>query len=325
MNNYLNKYPLFEYQGIHHISDDAPMFPTGEGWENSLFNLATYPKGTKLFEIETIGAIVTFLTNKKIDNLKSDIWNEKNLHTAIYVDDLIELFGMGYVYGLKPITQFKYELNQFNTMLKNGYKLNENGDIDAYSKSPDGRFEKHTIIKPKIEKYVCDYLGEDWDEDCREELIREYETDNKPCIEISDNIGITEKGYSKYLQLSQHFEIPNRINSLIKPLIKIEYFDAAIREVSVLFEDMIKKFHNSDLIGWRLIDFHIKKCIEANEMNNNAGIKIYRQELRTTSSFIRNEFMHNRVNIDKENFYAILFRQCNLFRLMEQAFTKMLE
>lgn len=325
MNNYLNKFSLFNYQGINHISDDVPMFPTGEGWENALFNLATYPKGTKLFEIETIGTIVTFLTNKKNDSFESDIWNEKNLHTAIYVDALIELFDLGYICGIEPITQFKYDLNQFNTMLKNGFKLNTNGDIDTYANFPGGKIEKHTVPKPKIEKYVCDYLGEDWNENYREELIKDYETGNKPFIEISDNIEITEKGYLKYLELSQKFEIPIRINSLIEPLIKIKYYDTAIREVSVLFEDLIKKFHNSDLIGWKLIDYHIKRCIEANEMNNNAGIKVYRQELRTVNSFIRNEFMHNRVDVKKENFNAILFRQCNLFRLMEQAFIKLLE
>lgn len=323
--NYLNQNSLFDYQGIHQISDDVPMFPTGEGWQNSLFNLATYPKGTKLFEIETIGAIVSFLTNKKSQCLQSDIWNEKNLHSAIYVDDLIKLFDLGYISGITPITEYRYDLNQFNKMLKNGFKLNKNGDIDTFAKFPGGKTKKHTIVKPKIEKYVCDYLGEDWNEEDRQELISEYESDNKPFIEIFDGIEITEKGFTKYLELSQHFDIPERINDLVEPLIKIEYYDTAIREVSVLFEDMIKKFHNSNLMGWRLIDYHITKCIEANGMNNNAGIKVYRQELRTANSFIRNEFMHNRVNVNKENFNAILFRQSNLFRLMEQAFIKLLE
>lgn len=325
MNNYLQKYSLFEYQGIHNISDGAPMFPTGEGWVNSLFNLATYPKGTKLYEIETIGAIVTFLTNKAIESFQSDVWNKKNLHSAIYVDDLIELYNFGYISGLTPITQFKYDLNQFNAMLKKGFELNANGDMDIYTKVPNGKSVKHIIIKPKIEQYVCDYLGEDWDEGYRDELISEYEFENKPFIEIKNCIEITEKGYDKYLELSQHFDVPERIKKLVNPLIKIEYYDTAIREVSVLFEDMIKKFHSSNYIGWRLIDYHIEKCIEANQMNHNAGIKVYRQELKTANSFIRNEFMHNRVDVDKRNFNAILFRQCNLFRLMEQAFIKLLK
>lgn len=325
MKNYLDKNNLFEYQGVYNISDNVPIFPTGEGWEISLFSLANYPKKTKLYEIETVGVIVTFLTNKKIESFQVDIWNEKNLHTAIYVNDLIELSKLEYIYGLNPITEFKYDLNRFNEMLKQGFKINNNGDIKTYVNFHNGETREHIIIKPKIEKYVSDYLGEDWNENYRKEQINEYEFENKHFVEILDSIEITDKGYAKYLELSQQFEIPLRLKTLIEPLIKIEYYDTAIREVSVLFEDMIKKFHNSNLIGWRLIDYHINKCIEANGNNKNAGIKVYRQELRTANSFIRNEFMHNRIYINKENFNAILFRQCNLFGLMEQAFTKLLE
>jgi hypothetical protein len=325
MENHLNRNSLFDYQGVYNISDDAPIFPTGQGWENSLFNLLTYPKGKELFEIETIGNILTILSNTRIDNSQSNIWNDCNMYVAIYVDDLIELFNLEYVSGIKPITEFRYDLNQFNRLLQNGFKLNNNGDIVTHVELPDGKTEKHIIVKPKIEKYVSDYLGEDWNEEYMQNLIRDYESGNKPFIEISKSIVVTEKGFAKYLELSQNFEIPERIKKMVEPLIKIEYYATAIREVAILIEDTIRKFHNIKSMGWKLIQYHINKCIEANEMNNNAGIKIYRHELITANSFIRNEFIHNLVDVDKENFYAILYRQCYLYRLMEQAFDKLLE
>src|SRR6478735_1034614 len=105
MTDYLNHYSIFDYQGINHISDETPIFPSGEGLEISLINLANYPYKTEFYEIETVGAIVTFLTTQRPKNNEENKWDENNFHIAIYVDDIIELSENGYVEGIIPISK----------------------------------------------------------------------------------------------------------------------------------------------------------------------------------------------------------------------------
>ncbi|WP_291121906.1 hypothetical protein [Empedobacter sp. UBA7620] len=319
MKDYLNEYSIFDYGGVNHVSDDVAIFPSGEGSEIALISLANYPYDTDFIEIETIGVIISFLSMKNNKRKIKEPWKSRDYHLSFYVDDLIELYELEFIEGIKPITEFKYELNSFNCMVSQGYPLNVDGNIDVYFLNDSGERIDHIIEMPKIEKYVENYLGEEWNEDDREELIKMYEDQNTPFIEYTSSLKLTEKGYRKYLDLTQDFFIPKQIDTIIKPLIKIGYYDSAVREIAVLFEHMIKDFHKSDLIGSQLIEMHIRECIKANKGNNNAGIKVYRQELKAANSYIRNEFMHNVMNVEKANYNAILFRQCRLFGFINQA------
>jgi len=324
MEHFLDNESLFEYGGISHLSDQAPAFPLGEGWQIALRSLVNYPIGTELYVIETCGAEYTLLTNTNPKNYKGDIWDEKLLHTALFVEDLIELQQKGYVEGVKPITEFQYMLNKFNSLLKAGCTLDENGDLLFYTGTPEKGIHKHTLERPKIEKYASDYLSEEWDEIYREELIAKYKDSEKKYIEIPDSFNVTEQGKQEFIKMAKKLWIPTRIESRIKPLIDLNLFDTAVRETAILCEDILKKFHKTHSFGEKLIELHIKKCIEANAGMYNAGIKVYRQELRLMNIFTRNPFMHNIFDISRENYDAILYRQCELFRLMEQAFKKIL-
>jgi hypothetical protein len=130
------------------------------------------------------------------------------------VDDIIELYEMGYIEGVQPITKFKYDLNQFNDMVSKGYPLNSDGNIDTFFLSDSGERLKHVIEMPQIEKYVEDYLGEEWDEDEREELIKDYESNNTPYIEFIEGLKLTEKGYQKYIDLTQDFLFLKQLKQL---------------------------------------------------------------------------------------------------------------
>ncbi|MDX9925510.1 MAG: hypothetical protein RBS48_12170, partial [Ignavibacteriaceae bacterium] len=296
----------------------------GEGVDIALRSIANYPFDTKLYEIETIGTIMTFLSNfKQEKGDKTDIWDKKILHTAIFVEDLIELQKNGLIDGIIPISEFKYEMNKFNSMKESGFKTNSQGDLEFYLNLPDIGLQKHTHPKPILENYVSDYLGEPWNEKYRSELIEEYEAGNKPFIEIDNFIRLTEKGYLKIEEIAKKYEIKSQIKELVEPLITIRYFDTVVREVAVFLESNLRKFHNIDKFGEALIEFHINECIKANKNNYNAGLKVYRQELRTMNRFVRNEFMHNKLIISEDNLRFILMRQSDALDMMEQAFEKM--
>lgn len=314
---------LFDYEGINHISDSVPVFPLGEGAETALRSIANYPINTELYEIETIGSIVSFFSNFKPSGNKKDIWDKKLLHTAIFVEDLIELEKNGFIIGVKPITKFKYDLNLYSALKKSGCEVTNDGDLIFYVDIPNLGFQKYIHPKPIIENYVSNYLSEPWDEKYRYELINEYETGDKLCIEIDNFIQLTEKGYSRIKEIAREYILKKEIETLVEPLIKIGYLDTAVREVAVLLESKLKQFHNCNKFGENLIDFHIDECIKANDGINNAGLKVYRQELRTMNRFVRNEFMHNKFSITEDNLRFLLMRQDDVFDMMEQAFEKL--
>lgn len=324
MEDYLLKHTIFNYGGIVNLKNAAPSFPMGEGWQIALMDLASYPFGTKLFEIETIGVIATFLTTQNPNTFKDKKVNKDSfLQSAFFPEDLIDLHNMGYISGLEPITWFKYKLNEYNDWIKWGYVPTKEGNIESYVNLPKIGKQKTIIEKPRIEKYVEEYLGTAWEEEDRDWLIKEYEDDNKTFIEIADSIKLTERGFQKYLELAQNVDVPEEINSIIKPLLEIEYYDTAVREVAVYFETLLKEFHDVKLFGEKLINYHIKKCKTANDNKMIPGIKVYRQELRSNNRYVRNEFMHKKFKIEKENYMAILFRQIRLFKLINQAFQKL--
>lgn len=313
---------IFEYEGIYHISDDAAIFPLGEGWEVALKSLANYPYETKLYKVEIVGAIMCFLTNKKEAKKNVVNFDQNLLYTAVFIDDLIELCELGYIEGAEPVTEFGFKLDQYHELIDSGLSVLENGDLLFCTKSEDGSLEKHTLKKPRLEDYVCDYLGEDWEEDYRDEMIRDYESGNKGFIRIEESIRITESGYEKLLELSSNWKAPHELEVLARPLIEIKYFDTVIRDVAALIETKLKSFHGVNKFGYDLINHHIKKCIEYNSGKLNAGIKVYQQELRTLNKFVRNDFMHNKFSIDEKNFNFIFQRQCDVFNYMNRVFER---
>lgn len=326
MKHYLSGSSMFDYDAIIHLGEKAETFPLGEGWEIALRSLANYPLGSKLYEVEICGTEYAILTNADPMNQKGNEWKDKYFFTTVYVDDLIELHKMGYISGIKLISRHKYDLNMFNSLHNKGCELNEAGDLVYYTKNEEtGELTKRIWENPKIENYLGESDIEEWDENYRKELIRQYEKWNRDYIEIKKHISLTEKGWDKFIEIAQKFYIPKRIKSLVDPLINIKYYDTATREVTIDFESEMKKFHDTDKYGEKLINLHIGDCIQANDGFFNAGLKVYKQELLTMNKFIRNEFIHNKFAINEKNYNAILFRQCELYRMMKQAFSKLKE
>ncbi len=323
MKDYLEN-NLFEYEGIRNISDTCPIFPYGEGWLTALRTIANFPFGTDLYEIDELIGLKIFIARNP-SNVKGDLFHEVHLHSAIWNEDLIELHNRGFITGTNLVTGYEWSLNKHNKMLESGYKEDANGDLRVSLVNPVSNTHFETRIeKPRIEKFVSDFFAEDWDEQYRDEMIADYINNSEKYVLISKALRITDSGLKEILNSSQNiYDLPHIIIDRIEPLIKIKYYDTAIREVAIIFEHSLKEFHSvKDLIGEQLIDFHIKACIAANNNNYNAGIKLYRQELRTINRFIRNEYMHWLKEINESQFNAILHRQSRLALFIKQAITK---
>lgn len=339
MNNYL-KDSLFTYQGLINIKDSVPICPTGEGWENALLNLANFPTNYSFYEIETEGVICSFTTTIAPDKRKEGIIKDYMYEMAFIPSDLIELHKRGYIEGLQLMTEYDWRMESYEIHKKYyAVSIEEDGTLILALETKDPKYLPPKIPKPNFEKYVSEVVGchleEVNDSDVLEEfneiIANDYEYYRR-FIKYPKGFKLSGTGKKKVFELTQDFQIPTRINELIQPLLKINYHDTTIREVALLIETCISNFHRnrqdinfSRLYGQELIEEHIKECVKANKGNYNAGLKIYRQELRTLNRFVRNPFMHGFKNVDKEYCNRLLFRQCYVFGLMEQAFNKLLE
>lgn len=316
MLNYLEN-DFFNYEGMMNISDDCPIFPLGEGWEITLINLANYPFGYKLFELEDVAGIKIFI-NRPVKSILDNPYDEKYFHCAVFNDDLIELHQRGFIEGVTPGTEYDRDLKIYHDLIDKGFQVDNAGNLIMYFDNP--KFRKTLQKKPQIIDYIEDYLGEKYQEEYLDELIEDYEKDNKPFPIIEDHIVLTDSGINAVKSMSQDFSIPKSIDEMIGGIIRLKKYDSAIREMAVYLEYTLKRFHKSKKYGHKLIDLHIDECIKANNGKNNAGIKLYRQELRTINSYIRNYYIHNVVRLDEISFKTILYRQIKLYNLVNKAF-----
>jgi len=271
----LEKFPgLLGYGGIIAIHADWPNYPSGIGWEIALKTLGNFPDGTKFYEISDIDRC-KLLINLYPKNLK-DPYDEKYYHSAIWHTDLIELHEKGLISGIIKKSEFEFELyrfEEFKKQLGQNLKEDDEGNIILFYKDKNGNYEETKYQKPISEE------DEDW-------IYRE-------CVIIPNTIKLTKKGILELTVLSKGIEFSQEINNLTQPLLQLERFDTAIREASLLIETSIKKLHDVNLFGQRLIEFHIKDVVKNNDDFYSAAIKCYRGELRTIFSFIRNDFAHN--------------------------------
>lgn len=327
---------LFNYQGLFNIVDDAAIFPVGSGWTFALMNMSNYPFGTIFYEIATEGVICSFASITSSDERLNS--NENRYYDiAFFPKDLIELHKRGFISGLIPMTEYDREINTYQRLLFLGCPSDDNGTLNLYT--GDNRLENKTlkIPKPNLREWLNEnFWLEDFDEINDVDLEKYYEsaiqniTDSEfefyfKFIKYPEGVKLTLEGIEEIIKISVEIEVPERIEVLVRPLINIGYFESAVREVAIMFEDMIKKFHQSDKYGQRLIEYHIQHCIKVNKENYNAGIKVYRNELITLNKYIRNPHMHSSTGLKKDTYQVILYRQCYVFSLMSQAFEKLLE
>src|SRR5262245_54207233 len=95
-------------QGIIAIHADWPMYPEEHGSDLALLWLTAFPHGTRFERIDDIDRCNLFLADLKYSN-RSDLFDERNLHVAIWHEDLLELARKGFVEGVSPITERRWE------------------------------------------------------------------------------------------------------------------------------------------------------------------------------------------------------------------------
>lgn len=278
---------VYKNGGFEAIHADWPIYPKGHGWDVALLNFANFPRGTIYYEIDDIDRCILFLN---IDPAKvKNPFDSKFYHIAIWHEDLIELKEKGFIDGVFQINEYEFQLNQFKKIKKvlgkNARFDNEGNLILSLKNGKDSLYKR-----PKKNEYDDGIEFDDF-----------AHIPNK-------KVQLTDEAYKKLTEITNNYKFSDELSIKITPLLEIKYFDTTIREASLLIETKLKKFHGLKIGGQKLIEHHINYLKKKNDNFLSAYLKCYRGELRTVFKYIRNEFAHNFVIIDKYQCIALLSR-----------------
>ena len=95
-------------QGVIAIHADWPIYPEEHGWELALLWLTAFPQGTSFKRIDDIDRCNLFMARLKGSNL-ADPFDERNLHVAIWHEDLLALRERGFIEGVSPVSERRWE------------------------------------------------------------------------------------------------------------------------------------------------------------------------------------------------------------------------
>ena len=275
-------------RGVIAIQADWPMYPEEHSADLALLWLTAFPQGTPFKPIDDIDCCNLFLADVKYSN-RADPFDERNLHVAVWHEDLLQLRDAGFVEGVSPVSERRWrELER--AALPQG---------PLYIKLKDGTFKE--VELPSLDEYTEDDAS--WPEYSPEGLV------------------VTASGRSHVASLLA--KAPDDLAILgqrIPRLVEMGFFDTAVREACVGLEHHLKTWLQSNRWGDALVE---EVMLRLREKDNyiNTYMRTFRGQMRTAFKFIRNDFMHNFIEVDETQCRAVLVRLARLQGAVNQVTT----
>lgn len=273
-------------QGVIAIHADWPIYPEEHGPDLALMWLTAFPPGTAFKTIDDIDRCNLFLADVKCSN-RSDPFDDRNFHVAVWNEDLLRLRSDAYIEGVTPTTPRRWE----------EIKRSELPPGTLFTKLPDGTFLP--VELPPLEEY----------EDDEDVSWPEFST---------GGVLVTSKGRSHAASLlSDVPETQEILGDRINRLLALGFFDTSVREGCISLEHRIKTWLASDRWGDSLVEDFISKLRETGEYLESQ-LRVLRGEIRMAFKFIRNDFMHNFVDVDETQARAVLFRIARIQTVVDE-------
>lgn len=258
-------------QGVILIHADWPMYPEEHGEELALVWLSSFPTGTRFRKIDDIDRCLLFVADLK--NTKPDPFDDWNFHVAVWHEDLIELHRKGLIEGVVAVSDREREELFRQELLENGPLMLRDGT---------------PLVLPPLDEYEEE--GEEW-----------------PTI-AKAGLSLTRSGHERanalLLSVAEDLAI---LGERVVELRKLGYYDTAVREACVRMEYQIKSTLASTQWGERLIEELVDRLRKSGVLVNTQE-KVIRGLVRGVFKFIRNEYMHNFVDLDAAQCSALLLR-----------------
>lgn len=261
--------------GVIAIHADWPMYPEEHGADLALVWLTAFPPSTQFKPIDDIDQCILFLADVKCSN-RADPFDERNLHVAIWHEDLAELSQRGFVSGVNVVTERQWEVNKRENLPSD----------ELFYKTDDGEYKQLTLSP-----------------------LDDFDDEHPSWPEFDpDGIKVTAIGLRQAHTILSSLEFEYGIlGDRIERLYELSYFDTAVREACIQIEHNIRLGLGSDRWGDVLVD-QLFTVLKESGSYRQSYLRVLRIHTKTVFKFIRNEFMHAFVAMDEAQCRALLFR-----------------
>jgi len=271
----------FTSQGVIAIHADWPAYPAEHGWEVALVSLGNFPAATRFRAIDDIDKCVLFVAEGTTRG--ADDFAPAAMHIAIWHEDLAALAERRLIDGVTGVSERRYEQER-RDLLGEAFVQLASGDYVPLELPDLGQYDDDRYLWPEFD---------------------------------ASGIALTSSGLSTLdTLLRRSFKLPPSVQSRLLPMLDAELFDSAVREAALLLEVRLRLVDRSDRYGVRLVESFTRRLVESGHFRSS-NVKVLRLELLTAFKFIRNEFAHHALSIERARAYALLSRLCTLISVVE--------
>jgi hypothetical protein len=274
----------FTLEAIH---ADWPAYPAGHGAAYALETLCCFPPGTHFRLLDDIDRCLLFLATEFVHGAHaSDEYSDRHHHVALWAEDVGRLKADG---------------------LLDGFRLRTGDDLREY-------WIEVAKGAPSPMRDVAIAHAEDYDW----ETAADDETATIGRATVSpDGLLVAASGWKALSTITASPDVHEFFAHRVSALLRIGYFDSAIREASILLEANLRSRTATTHFGQRLVTHYVAQT--SNEGHLGSFQRHLRSELRTFFMFVRNEFAHNIVSLDEGRCYALLRRISAIYEMLDDA------
>ena len=256
-------------KGVIAIHANWPAYAIEHGRAYSLERLGQFPGGTRFFGIGDIDQCLLLRVGPPHPG--RDSFDARHFHVALWHEDVLDLFRNGLVEGVDEITPRQWASRRRDELTKLGMRL------------ADGR----PVSLPDPDN---------------------FDDDEATIAVVSQNgMKVTPQGFDSLQKIlvDQKSATPVAISTRVDPLLRVQAYDAAVREACVILESHLRVCAASELFGAPLVEAF---CARQDGRLLPSHVKWLRTELRACFAFVRNDFMHNLHELTEQQCLAIISR-----------------
>lgn len=275
--------PKFQFY-LEFLHATWPAYPAAHGRGPALETLCLFPPGTHFDVVDDIDRCLLLVAREYLDRgAAGDKYSEKHFHVAIWHDDLRALRDDGSLAGLSLPPASPEETRQ---------------EAEAWVRS-----------MPSADSVLKEYAALDW-----EAIWRKTVSKDELHVQ-SDGLSVSVAGWGALREVVRDHGVDPYFAERVEPLLNIGYFDSAVREASILLEESLRSRLRSTQHGQALVGAYV----DAHAALNEAFMLHLRTELRTLFKFVRNDFAHNLVMLERPRCDTFLRRISAVYEMLNMA------
>lgn len=278
------------------IHADWPAYPGDRDWRIALLRLGDFPQGTVFTCLDIIDQCALLVAEVGIT--QADRFDERHMHVALRLAELLELDGRGLVVGIDIEENLSTEqLHLKRTLGPDQYDRVISGE-QVIGTMIDGEFTPMPL--PDADGPSD---GDNW-------AMTDHRTPERVAMFEGSQIHLNGAAWPEVERVARSIlRIPPSVQDRISVLLRSGLFDSAVRDLGAALESRMRAVTGTDDYGQRLIDRYVQSMLD-NGTFLPARVRSLRQELRALFKFVRNEFAHSLQDVPPPRGYALISRMC---------------